>query len=110
MLFEFKANYDQHSNRIIKENRISTDLQANLNLILSDALLCSSCIKAADNNRYKMDKRAVKAQVYSWMTEDLSEYWKLIGLSLNGISNGNFINRFIFLNNVPNVNNQYYFN
>lgn len=36
-----------------------------------------------------MDKRPVKAQVYTWVTEDLAEYWKLIGLSLTGVSSGN---------------------
>lgn len=31
-----------------------------------------------------MDRRAVKAHVYTWIAEDYAEYWKLIGLSLGG--------------------------
>lgn len=42
-----------------------------------------------------MDKRPVKAQIFTWMTEDLSEYWKLIGLSLSGVSSGNFKSKYV---------------
>lgn len=41
--------------------------------------------------RAEMDKKsAIKTEIYSWRTEDFGEYWKLIGLSHDGIKNGNY--------------------
>lgn len=40
-----------------------------------------------------MDRKTVKANVYTWIAEDYAEYWKLIGLSLGGSTlDGSFNN------------------
>lgn len=41
-----------------------------------------------------MDKKPVKAEIFTWITEDFSEYWKLIGLSISGTPDGILIGFF----------------
>lgn len=35
-----------------------------------------------------MDKKPVIAQIYTWISKDFAEYWKLVGLSMSGTPNG----------------------